>query len=359
MQKTQVLIYGSYGYTGHLIVERVLAEGVKPLLSGRNAEKLQEQAQQTGLNWHVVDVNDEQALLKTLENVNVIINCAGPFIETYLPIVQACLKTKTHYIDITGEVAVFEGLMKYNEAAKQAGIMLLPGAGFDVVPSDCLAQHVKSLLPDASGLTIAIANIDKAKSKTMISRGTAKSMLNGLTQKTLIREQGQLKKSKLIVRDFNFDGVLRTCALISWGDVATAWWSTGIPHIETYMAMPLKAIRAGKYLSFIYPLLKIPFVKNYLKRRIDKQPEGPTIEERNNSTGLVFAEVVNPAGKIANALLQTCNGYELTGISAALILKKILTGNIHVGYQTPSSAYGKDLILEIPGSKILKTYVSP
>src|SRR5215211_4167475 len=133
------LIYGSYGYTGQLIVARAIQEGMRPILAGRSEKKLRAQAEQSGLDCRAFSLSDSAKLDSALLDVDAVLHCAGPFVHTYRQMAEACLRTRRHYVDISGEILGFEALAAMDSQAKAAGIMLLPGAGFDVVPSDCLA----------------------------------------------------------------------------------------------------------------------------------------------------------------------------------------------------------------------------
>src|SRR5512134_1357654 len=164
------LIYGSYGYTGQLIVERALKEGLRPILAGRNEKKLRAQAEQTDLDCRAFSLHDTAKLDSALSEVEAVLHCAGPFVHTFRQMAEACLRTRRHYVDISGEIPGFEALAALNAQAKEAGIMLLPGAGYDVVPSDCLAAHLKERLPSAVQLRLFIRGVGAG-----VSRGTAKS----------------------------------------------------------------------------------------------------------------------------------------------------------------------------------------
>lgn len=351
--KKNFLIYGSYGYSGNLIAEMSSRHGLHPVLGGRDKEKLIRQANALNLEYCVFDLDDREQTQNALKDFIAVINCAGPFWHTYKKMAEACLETKTHCLDITGEFQVIENLMKLNEQAKSAGIMILPGAGFDVVPSDCLAQHLKSVLPDATELVLAIAMLKKDSGSGLgVSRGTARTMMEGIPAGTMIRDKGLLKQVPLSWRTRNFDfGTPKQllCSIISWGDIASAWWSTGIPHIETYMVLPRKMIKLNKLINPVKGLFKCSFIKRYLANKINQLPDGPSQEARNNSVAKIYGEVSNAAGKKAAALMTTPNGYELTALTVVSILRKVLSGNAPVGFQTPSSAYTKDLIMEIPG----------
>jgi short subunit dehydrogenase-like uncharacterized protein len=351
--KKNFLIYGSYGYTGNLIAQLSLKQGLQPVLGGRNKEKLMQQAESMNLDYRVFDVNDLEQTRSALKEFIAVIHCAGPFWHTYKTMTQACLDTKTHYLDITGEVMVIEQLMAMNEQAKSAGIMLLPGAGFDVVPSDCLAVYLKNRLPDASELTLVIGGVSNEKSSGPgVSRGTARTMMDGIASGTMIRDKGMLKKVPLSwkTRTFNFGSPKQLlCTSVSWGDLASAWWSTGIPNIETYMALPKKLIRFNRFINPFKAIFNWSLVKHYIEHKISRLPAGPSSKERQNSQAKIYGEVRNNTGGKSAALMTTPNGYELTSLSTLAIMHKIIAGNAPVGFQTPSSAYTKDLVMEIPG----------
>ena len=163
------LLYGAYGYTGKLITHLAKDYGLTPILAGRNEEKLRQLSEESGYSYKTFDLSDGNALREAMSEVDTILHCAGPFYLTYDKVLEACLDTGTHYLDITGEIDVFEPLREASDRAKEKGIMLLPGVGFDVVPSDCVSANLKSLLPDAQSLTLAIYT------KGGISQGTALS----------------------------------------------------------------------------------------------------------------------------------------------------------------------------------------
>ncbi|KTD40284.1 saccharopine dehydrogenase family protein [Legionella parisiensis] len=348
--KKNFLIYGSYGYTGNLIAQLSVQQGLKPVLAGRDAQKLKLQARALNLEYRVFDVNDLEQTKKALKDLVAVIHCAGPFKYTYKNMVLACLAVKTHYLDITGEVRVIEQLMAMNEQAQAAGIMLLPGSGFDVVPSDCLTSYLKQCLPDANNLVLAIGTFNKGNGLS-ISHGTAKTMMEDIPEGTLIRDGGVLKKVPFCwkTRFFDFGTSKKLlCATISWGDLASAWWSTQIPHIEIYMALPKKIIQLRSLINPFKKFLAWSPIKKYVMQRINQLPSGPTEEHRQNSVVKIYAEVSNEAGKKIAALMTTPNGYTFTALSTLMIIQHALAGNAPIGFQTPSSAYTEDLVMKIP-----------
>src|SRR4051794_18424495 len=136
------LLYGAYGYTGELITRFAAERGLKPILAGRSKEKTAEIAERFGFEYRVFGLDETVMLDAVLEEVDVVLHCAGPFSLTSRPMVEACIRNRKHYTDITGEIAVFEACAARDKQARDAGVMLMPGVGFDVAPSDCLALHL-------------------------------------------------------------------------------------------------------------------------------------------------------------------------------------------------------------------------
>lgn len=338
------VIYGSYGYTGRLISERAAQENKHVVLSGRNEEKLKQQAQQLNLHHRAADLNDHLRMDNLLNDAELVIHCAGPFHQTSALMLEACLRNRCHYLDITGEIQVFEAIKARNEEIKEAKIMAMPGTGFDVVPTDCLALFLKKKLPDAERLELAFMNLGGG-----ISHGTAQTVADNLGKGGAIRENGRIipvpAAYKTRVIDFG-EKKLKSVSL-PWGDVSTANFTTGIENIIVYTPMKTFA-RIGINLSrWIAPVLRLPIAKKLVKKWIGKYVTGPDKQKRDSGKSIVWGEVENNAGKKVTARLTTPETYRMTSLSTLLIAKKIETGDYKTGYQTPASVYGEDLILEI------------
>lgn len=339
-----IVVYGSYGYTGTLIVDLCKKKGLQVLLAGRNGESLAKQSAATGYPHQVVDSADINGLRQLLQSAALVIHCGGPFKHTAATMAEACLQTGTHYTDITGEYQVFELLAGMDEAARNAGIMIMPGTGFDVVPSDCLAAHLKSRLPSATHLQLAFATTSPGT-----SRGTKKTSVQGLGDGGLIRRDGKLTRIPLGSKVLSIDyGAFRMNSLcIPWGDIATAWRSTGIPNIEVYMGANDSMIRNARMSNYLGWLIRMPFVQNYLMKQLDRKSPGPSAAKREQGKSFLWGKVWNAVGETRESRLITMSGYTLTAHTAVCITEKILAGNVKPGYKTPSGAYGSDLIMEL------------
>ncbi|MEZ5007418.1 MAG: saccharopine dehydrogenase NADP-binding domain-containing protein [Chitinophagales bacterium] len=342
------LLYGANGYTAQLIIKESLKLGLQPVLAGRNRAKVEKVAQEFDLPFQVFSLDNPSEIASNLKEFEVCLNAAGPFSKTALPMAKACIASKTHYLDITGEIGVFEDLKSLGESALKAGVMVMPGTGFDVVPSDCLANYLKEKMPDATHLELAFTSIGGA-----LSHGTASTMVESLGNGGMVRENGQLKEVNLAHHHkiINFGKFSRSMATIPWGDVSTAYTSTGIPNIEVYTSIPKSAVNLLKLQALFNPILKTGLVKNLAQKWVDKNLYGPSEEENKDGRSFLHGKITN--GKQEKlAILECAEGYLLTALCSVNITKNILSNDFKPGYQTPAMAYGWEFILKMEGSEI-------
>lgn len=340
------MVYGAYGYTGRLVLERAVAAGLKPVVAGRDSARTESLALEFGLPHRSFDLDDTQQLRRGLEGMRAVLHCAGPFSATAAPMIAACLQVGTHYLDITGEIDVFAYAHANDGAARKRGIALVPGVGFDVVPTDCLAAMLKHDLPDATELVLAF---DAGGGP---SRGTALTSVEGLGNGGRVRRDGQMLRVPLGYkqREFAFPRGNRQAVTIPWGDVYTAFVSTGIPNVEVYMALPPRTIANLRRLRWFTPLLGLAPVQWLMKRRVEASVRGPSAQRRGDTQSYVFGEVRNPRGDVRAATLTTPNGYDLTADAALSITRYLATDRgPHAGYYTPSLLMGAQFVRSLPG----------
>lgn len=340
-----LLIYGANGYTGRLIVPVSLARGLRPILSGRDAAAVTALAAEHGLESRPVSLDDGAALDRALAGITVVLHCAGPFSRTSKPMVGACLRAGAHYLDITGEVEVFEACAARDAEAKARGIMILPGTGFDVVPSDSLAAHLKQRMPDAISLALGFRALGG------LSRGTALTMAEGMGKPGFIRQGGRVTPVPpgYDVRTIDFGDGPHLAVTIPWGDVSTAYHSTGVPNVRVYMSVhpkQLKSLRLAKWFGWF---LQTEFMQSKLRARIKAGKAGPSDNARARGVSLLWGEATNAAGKTVVSRLRGPEGYTLTAETAVRCAIRALAGNAPVGFQTPSRAYGVELVREVEG----------
>lgn len=340
------LIYGANGYTGELIAREAVKQGFIPTLAGRNIDKIIPLANELGLKATAFPLDKADAIATHLDGYQLILNCAGPFSATAEPMIHACLQAGAHYLDITGEIAVFELAQSLNKPAQAKGIVLCPGVGFDVIPTDCVAAALKEALPDATHLALGF------DSRSGFSPGTAKTSIEGLAQGGKVRENGVIKNVPLAygIRRIDFGNGEKDAMTIPWGDISTAYHSTGIANIEVYIPGSPNMIKRAKRANYFRSILKIRWVQNWLKKRIAKTVKGPNETQRAKMPTYVWGEARNASGDKRTARIQTANGYSLTVTGALFVTQYLLNNKVEGGAYTPSKLIGANLVEQLPGS---------
>ena len=339
------MIYGANGYTGRIVVDEAIEKNLKPILAGRSAS-IKQLAEEKGLEYEIFDLSSIENIALKLSDISVLANCAGPFSATAKLMIPACIKSNTHYIDITGEISVYDYAYSKHKEAVSSNVVLCPGVGSDVIPTDCLAVFLKDKCPDATHLSMAWATKGSKPSK-----GTAKTAIEGINQGGKIRKNGEIisvpiaYKERLI--DFGF-AELNTMT-IPWGDVFTAYHSTNIPNIEFYFSRSHKKVESLRKQIKYFRFLKIKWVMNFIKRRIDKIWKPNTAEQRANSKSYFWGEVINNSGTKVVGRFSTADGYDLTAAGTVEVAQYLLEDTDQAGYFTPSRLIGKELIEKMPG----------
>ena len=340
------LVYGSYGYTGQLIVEQAVKEGFKLLLAGRDEKQLRAQAEKFDLEYRAFSIEDTAALDSALMKVDAVLHCAGPFVLTFRQMAEACIRTKRHYVDISGEIEGFEALAAMDEDAKRAGVMLLPGGGFDVVPSDCLIAQVAKKLASATHLELYIKSVGGG-----VSRGTARSGIENMQREGRIRRDGKIVSVPNVwdSKEIDFGRGKTRLVSMGWGDVSTAYHSTGIPNVTVYMSFPAAMVNVMRLTRFFGPLLYTRTTRDFIKWLIGKfLAPGPSRKQNESGFSLLIAEV-SDGKQTVRAKLRTPEAYYLTALTSVEIMKRILSSDYKTGFQTPSRVYGADFILQFAG----------
>ncbi len=340
-----ILIYGAYGYTGSLIVDLAVKKGWRPMVAGRNRDLIRSLAEKYDLKFACFPIHDQKKWDEALAGKDLLMNCAGPFSLTIEEILPACIRNKTNYTDINGEIDVFNYIQNHDLAAKEVGITLLPGIGFDVVPTDCLARFLYEKLPSATHLELAF------EGSSGLSRGTALSVLNRFGKGSAFRQDGEIIQCPLasIYKKINYGGKDRLSVCIAWGDVFTAFYTTGIPNIKVFTGMPARTFKALKRASKLTGLIKTRLVQWLGRYYIRKNITGPVEEIRESYRSYIWGRVYDEAGNQVIAEIETPESYKLTAIAAVLCAEKIMAGEAKPGFITPAGAFGADLIMEVDG----------
>ncbi len=344
------LLYGANGYTGQLVARRAVESGLQPVLAGRSREPVEQLAAELGCEARVFSLSGGGATkaLEALPEVRAVLNCAGPFSQTAPAMIDACLATGRHYLDITGEIDVIESAARLDEPAKKRGVTLLPAVGFDVVPTDCLAAMLGTRLVTATHLELAFAALGG------MSRGTAKTVLETIPSGGRVRIDGKIERVPAAwkAREVPFADRRRWAMSIPWGDVASAYYSTGIRNIVVYIAASHGRIAKVEQWRWALPVLGLWPVKALARWQIDRQEPGPSAEDRMQGKSQLWGRVYDGDGREATATMTTLEGYTLTAHTAVEAVRRVVVGGIATGFQTPSKAFGKEFILSMPATEV-------
>lgn len=337
------MIYGANGYTGRLIAAEAARRGLRPVLAGRDEAAISAVAGECGLDAVAFDLANSGRVVRHLRGMRLVLHCAGPFSATSGPVLEACLQAGCHYLDITGEIDVFEAAWQHRDEARRRDIVVCPGTGFDVVPTDCLATSLVAALPAATRLVLAF------EAGGGPSPGTARTSIEGMARGGRVRRDGRMVRVPLAwkTREIPFAHARREAVTIPWGDVFTAWVSTGVPNIEVYYALPAVAIRQLKMMRWLRPLLGLGFVQSAMKRRVGQA--GPDKERRGTTRTEVWGEVTSADGRSLTGTLSGPNGYDFTVLSSLAMAEHLLEHDVEGGFHTPSLLMGAEFAASLPG----------
>ena len=342
--KTRFLLYGAYGYTGRLAAELAVAKKLDVVLAGRNKDALAELGDRLSLPTRVVGLNAAQQLSDALKDIACVVHMAGPFAMTSAPMLNACLATQTNYIDITGEIEVFDAMWSRKGEIQLAGITAVPGAGFDVVPTDCLAGYVASKVERPASLVIALRGLESA------SQGTLRTAIRQVSKPVLCRRAGAIVAlDDRSPRCIDFGDGDEPCLSVSWGDVSTAFHSTGVGDITVYLRRTKLLRLADIFGTLFEPLLRSRIGQRGLATLVRSLPEGPTQSERSRHRSTIWAEAIDYLGKSSKASLSTPDAYDFAANSALEISSRIGSLPAPLGLVTPFQAFGADFVLTLPG----------
>jgi short subunit dehydrogenase-like uncharacterized protein len=250
---------------------------------------------------------------------------------------------------------VIEFAARQHDLAVAAGISVMPAVGFDVVPSDCLAAQLAAALPNACELELAF------KSGSSISPGTAITMFGGLGDGGRVREDGRIIRVPTCwkTKQIRFPSGDRQAVTIPWGDLSSAFHTTGIPNITVYTVTRTRQIRTLRRWRWLLPMTKFAPIQWLGRRWIKRHIAGPGDSQRAKGNAEFWGRVTDNAGRVAEATLVTPEGYSLTAQTALEIVRRTLAGEVAPGFSTPAKAFGGKFIEQFDGVRIEWRIVPP
>lgn len=337
-----LLVYGSYGYVGRQVVQEAISRDIPLWLAGRNYDRLARQAEKLDLPGRRFALDDPETVKEALEDVDCVLNCAGPFSNTAEPLVNGCIETNTDYVDITGEIPVIEQIADRDEAAADAGVTLLPAVGFSAVPMDCLAAHLANRLPKATGIALGVDSF------RVPSIGTLRTVVEGIEDGGMVRRDGVLVDVPTAwhTREIDFGRGPRPAVTMPMGDVSTAHYTTGVPNVEVYAVMPQPARLALKSHRYLAPVLAATPVQQTLKTLAGCLREGPSAWARRRGSAYIWGEARTDGERVVSRL-RTPDPYVVTVDAAVTAVERVLADDTNAGYWTPAGAFGPEFVLNL------------
>ncbi len=365
--RSNLLIYGVSGRVGGLVSRLAAAAGLPHLAAGRDFETVAAHADPLLVPTRIFALSDPARIERGLAEVAVVLNAAGPFGETGPPLAAACVRAGVHYVDLAGEVPELEAMRALDARAREAGVMLLPGAGFAVVPTDALAARLKRRLPSAfrlrlvcqaaagggSGGTLAALLRDLRRPGVRRRGGELRPALPGEERLTVDLGRGRPQESVGLAKG---RADRRAAVTDPWrADAVSAYWSCVYSDIDVYRVVPAPlawllrsplASPAGALLA--WPARALAALRARRRQggaapgRRHLGPGG----ERAPADGLsrIWAQAEDAAGNRVTARLRGPGAHLFSARTALWITQRVLAGRLRVGFQTPVTAYGPDLL---------------
>lgn len=339
------MLYGAYGSTGRLILDEALRRGHRPVLAGRDGAQLSVLGQTTGLSTIHLPLDDGAALRDALARVSCVLLAAGPYHLTGHPMRSACLDAGCSYLDINGEIEDYGAALACDAPARAAGIAIIPGVGYGVVFAECLAAHLVLRLPDATWMRLSLATQTGARSRGALMSAAATIVAGG-------REihDGSLRNRALAFSTWLAPGPdlprVRLAAA-PLAELLAAQRSTSIPNIVVGIALWFPAVAVMRIAG---PLLG-RILARQAARASSTAAAGLSAEASAALRSRVWAEAGNATGQRVAALLETGEGYGAAAVAAVRALELQLQ-EPRVGALTPVQAFGANLALLVPGTRI-------
>jgi short subunit dehydrogenase-like uncharacterized protein len=314
------MLYGATGYTGTLIAQRGLECGHRPVLAGRSAPAVTALGEQLDMPHRALSLDDPAALRAALADVDLVLNAAGPFLHTAASLAQACLDAGVHYLDISNELQVFRALYDFDEGAKPAGVSIIPGVGFGVIATNCLARYVSEAVGGAEHLEVA-SRVASAQP----GPGAAATMQENLPYGGWIRQGGELTPKEFFtgVTTIRFPDGTCEAMPVPTGDLEAAFDVTGAPNVVAYAVSP--------------PVLAV-----------DASPDGDSVPSASRSFG--WARATGRDGSMAEAWLETGDSYAFTPAASIRAVEETLKGTAP-GARSPAAAFGADFAFTIQDTR--------
>ena len=332
-----IVVFGTTGYTGGLVVDALLRRGIRPVLAARSQKKLNEMSERLGgLEIRTADVTRPETVHALVGRGDVLISTVGPYARWGRPALDAAVSQGAHYIDSCGEAPFIKTVLgEFDDAARAADCALLPAFGYDYVPGNLAGALALREAGDAAA-SLDIAYFATGSLNRGLSSGTRATMAAGLHEPTFVLRRGQIRTERTArgVRRFPVGERHRSAFSVSGSEVFLLHdQSPTIRDITVYngwFPSTSRVIQAAT--AAVAAVAALPVGKRILDARAARQAGssgGPTAAERAATRSYVVAVVRDPDGKVrAQTHLEGPSIYDLTAELMAWAAERAASGEL-------------------------------
>lgn len=354
----KIILFGATGYTGHLVAEALVNRGLRPMLCGRNRDKLDRLCGELGgIETAMADVNDEAGLAGLLSEGDILISTVGPFMKYGRTALSAATQKGAIYIDSTGEPAFIQGVFEtYGTKAQTTGATLITACGYDYIPGNCAAGIALSAAgPKAVRVDIGYYSKKNGRIGSLdVSQGTRASLRLAMVTPSKVWRSGKLvsETGGIRVRRFLIDGIEHPALSIS----STEHFSLpqaypSLREVNTYLGWFGKRTYLMQRAALMQSLLvKVPLYRPMSTLMLSLLPEskgkGPNAEQRKENVSHIIGEAFDKDGKMLSSVeLAGVDGYTFTAQFLAWAADMAGSGKVlKTGAVGPIEAFGLDAL---------------
>lgn len=352
--KSRIMIYGVDSFMGALASRAAMRRGISHVAAGRNiagvaqhAAAVAKEADNALAEPRTFTLGDKARIAAQLDDVGVVVNCSPLEGGGLLSLIDACLATGTHYIDMTSERTQIAAIAAHDEMAKRANVMVMAGAGFDYAAIDAVAERLAQILRGARAVTIAV----KRGAPTLPE---ARRLVAALTAEGETLKNGQFVPARAGERsiEVDFGEGPEKAWLAPWRGEATGMRHRGTySTMESYEVLPERAARVFAKGRIAMRFFRRGWGVKRLERKLSKGRLSPTSAELKNGRAAVWGEARTPEGIRFCARLETPEAHLWSAEAAVLLARRAVQAAAKPGFQLPFAIAGAALIDEIPGTQ--------
>ncbi|NRB41299.1 MAG: saccharopine dehydrogenase NADP-binding domain-containing protein [Pseudomonadales bacterium] len=314
------MIYGANGFLGQLIVAEAVRRGYQPILAGRNDKALMLLADTYDLEYRVFDLQHQKIIKDQLHDVVLLLNCAGPFMQTADALRTAAIAKGCHYLDVSAETAVNQQSLACDNQAIESGSVILPALGFYSVVADVLVHRLLEQHAEISRVKLIYTG------QPFYSRGMQKTLF-------FLFLQGTVNAKKL------------PYALLQ-ADKGMCMYSSGLNEISLYQESCHSVFRKYRWMGILKPILKTALIQRFIENQMDKRRENKCSDTLTRNIQITAQGYIagDNSGRLEHKM-EVAESFSFSVFSTLMAVEHVLADKLMPGAYSPSQALDIDAVL--------------